>query len=182
MPILTATNVSHHFGQRMILDKLSLTIEPGQRLGIVGRNGCGKSTFLKIMAGIMKCDTGSIALQRGSRVGYLHQDFTLDPTDTLRGAAEAAFEGLHDLHKQLNDVYHHMGDEGADIDKLLKKQAQLETEIEAAGGYEVDHKIDAVLHGLGFVDSQFEVPVTGLSGGQKGRVSLAKLLLTEPDV
>ena len=135
MPILTATNVSHHFGQRMILDKLSLTIEPGQRLGIVGRNGCGKSTFLKIMAGIMKCDTGTIALQRSSRVGYLHQDFTLDPTDTLRGAAEAAFEGLHDLHKQLNDVYHHMGDADADIDKLLKKQAQLETEIEAAGGY-----------------------------------------------
>ncbi len=183
MPILTATNIAHSFGHRKILDGVSLSIEPGQRIGIVGRNGCGKSTFLKVLAGLIRPEEGDVSVQRGCSAGYLHQDHNLDPKDTLRGAAEAAFEKLHDLHKQLDEVFHRMADAASDdLEKLLKKQSQLESEMEQAGGYAVDHRIDEVLHGLGFTDSQFGVPVAGLSGGQKGRVSLAKLLLQAPDV
>jgi ATP-binding cassette subfamily F protein 3 len=183
MPILTATNIAHSFGHRKILDGVSLSIEPGQRIGIVGRNGCGKSTFLKVLAGLIRPEEGDVSVQRGCSAGYLHQDHNLDPTDTLRGAAEAAFERLHELHKQLDEVFHRMAEaSGDDLEKLLKKQSQLESEMEQAGGYAVDHRIDEVLHGLGFTDSQFGVPVSGLSGGQKGRVSLAKLLLQAPDV
>ncbi len=183
MPVLTATNIRHNFGQRVLLEGVSFSIEPGQRVGMVGRNGTGKSTLLKIMAGLVVQDHGTVALSKGCRAGYLHQDPNLDPEETLRGAAEAAFARLHDLHRELDALYEKMATaEGADLDRLLKRQTVLEHAMEEAGGFAVDHKIDAVLHGLGFADSQFGVKVSGLSGGQKGRVALAKLLLEEPDV
>jgi ATP-binding cassette subfamily F protein 3 len=182
MPLISCTNIAHTYGHRQILDGVSLNLEPGQRIGIVGRNGCGKSTFLKILAGLIKPDDGEVSLQRGTTAGYLHQDHNLDPEDTLRGAAEAAYARLHAVHKELDDVFHKMAEPDADLDRLMKRQSQLEAEMEQLGGYAVDHKIDEVLHGLGFTDAQFGVPVRGLSGGQKGRVSLAKLLLESPDV
>ena len=183
MPVLTATNIRHAFGQRILLDGVSFSIEPGQRVGMVGRNGTGKSTLMKVMAGLVKQDEGTVALTKGCRAGYLHQDPNLDPEETLRGAAEAAFARLHELHRSLDALFEQMGTaEGEALERLLKKQTVLEREMEAAGGYAVDHKIDAVLHGLGFTDAQFGIRVSGLSGGQKGRVALAKLLLEEPDV
>ena len=105
MPILSATNIGLSYGTRVILDKVSLTIEPGDRIGVVGRNGQGKSTLLKIMAGLIKDYDGEINLQRGCRAGYLHQDPLIDPTETLRGAAEAAFATLHETHRQLDAVF-----------------------------------------------------------------------------
>ncbi len=187
MPILSCTNIRHAFGQRVILDGVSLSIEPGERIGIVGRNGCGKTTLMKILTGQIAPDAGSVSLQRSCRAGYLHQDPNLDPSETLRQSAEGAFVELHRLHLELDRVFAAMeeatraGNDAA-IDKLLKRQAQLERDVEAAGGYAIDHKIEAVLHGLGFTDSQFSIPVSSLSGGQKGRLALAKLLLEEPDI
>ena len=183
MPILAATNIGLSFGTRVILDKVSLSIEPGDRIGVVGRNGQGKSTFLKIMAGIMPPDLGEVSLQRGCRAGYLHQDPILDPNETLRGAAEAAFAQLHEAHRKLDELFEKMATaQGDELERLLKTQERLERDMELLGGYAVDHKIEATLHGLGFTDSQFSIPVRGLSGGQKGRLSLAKLLLENPDV
>ncbi|MGQ0626536.1 MAG: ATP-binding cassette domain-containing protein [Phycisphaerales bacterium] len=183
MPILTATNLQLAYGQRVILDGVSLSLEAGERIGVVGRNGAGKSSMLKIMAGLIPADSGTVALGKGARAGYLHQDPKLDLTETLRGAAESAFAELHRLHLALDKVFEEMGTaQGAALDKLLEKQSKLETQMEAAGGYAIDHKIGEVLHGLGFTDAQFSTPVGGLSGGQKGRLSLAKLLLEEPDV
>ena len=182
MPILAATNIKHAFGDRIVLDGCTFNVEPTERIGLVGRNGAGKSTLLKAMTGELKPDAGTISTQRGARIGYLQQDPKLDPEETLRGQAEAAFERLHSLHHQLDAIYHDMAEaEGPALEKLLKKQEQIESEIDAAGGYAVDHKIDAVLHGLGFVDRQFTLKVRDLSGGQKSRLALAKLLLEEPD-
>ncbi len=183
VPILTATNIRHAFGDRLILDSVSLSIEPDERVGVVGRNGTGKSTLLRAMGGLLKPDAGDISLRKGARVGFLHQDPQFPKGTTLRDAAAEGFAELVDLHHQLDAVFYDMeGAQGDALEKLLHRQSNLERRIQAAGGYAIDHKIDAVLHGLGFSDPQFSLPVEKLSGGQRSRVALAKLLIEDPDV
>jgi ATP-binding cassette, subfamily F, member 3 len=184
VPLLTCTNILQRYGDIIILDgAVNLSIEPGERIGMVGRNGTGKSTLLKILGGVALPEKGQVVLQRGSRAGYLHQDPLLDLDDTLHDAAERAFERLHALHEQINQLYEEMATaDSSALDRLLKKQVELENQIEAAGGYAAEHKIGEVLHGLGFTDAQFGLKVSQLSGGQRGRLALAKLLLESPDV
>ncbi len=183
MPLLAIANVAHAFGTRQILDGVSLSIEAGERIGVVGRNGTGKSTMLRVMCGLMTPDTGSISTAKTCKIGFLEQDPALDPEETLRGTAETAFAKLHALHLELDGVFAEMAHAAGDaLDRLLKKQARLESAAESAGGYAIDHKIDAVLHGLGFTDSQFALTTGVLSGGQRARLALAKLLLEKPDV
>lgn len=183
MPIATLTNVRFGHGTRLLLDEATLTIEPGEKIGLVGRNGCGKSTLMRLLAGQSKPDAGSVALQRGCRVGFLTQDPTIEPTDTLREAAARAFSRLSEIRHELDQVYEQLSHAAADdLDRLLNKQATLDAEFERGGGYAVDHKIDAVLHGLGFTDAQFSTLINKLSGGQRARAGLARLLLEEPDL
>jgi ATP-binding cassette subfamily F protein 3 len=186
MPLLSCTNLQYSIGTRVLLDGISFSIEPGQRIGLVGRNGCGKSTFIKMLAGRIKPDLGSVSLQKGARLGYLTQDPELNLENTLRAEAAAGFIELGKMHIELDDIYHQMAmPENADpelMQRLMDRQSDIQHKIEELGGYDVDHKVDAVLHGLGFHDGQFNVPVSKLSGGQKGRLALAKLLLESPDI
>jgi len=183
MALLSIANLQLSHGDRSILDGASLTVERGQRIGLVGRNGCGKTTLMRILTGQIKPDAGQVQIGRATRVGYLEQDPKLDSNKTLRREADAAFARLTKLHEQLDQLSHEMAEaQGDALDRMMKRYESLEHEIEAAGGYAVDHKIDATLHGLGLGDETFSVPVSGLSGGQKARLAMAKLLLSEPDL
>ena len=185
MALLSVANVTFSFGDAPLLNGVNLTLEAGEHVGLVGRNGCGKSTLMKLIAGLgnRQPDAGQIQVARGARVGYLHQDHNLDPHQTLREEAGRAFAELAQLHQKLEDLAHQMADADSDeLDRLMKEYERTEHQVEASGGYAVDHKIDETLHGLGLTDAMFGIKVAGLSGGQKGRLALAKLLLSEPDL
>ena len=183
MSLVTLANLRFGHGTRLLLDGVSGSIHEGERVGLVGRNGCGKSTLFKLIAGLLKPDDGEVQIARTVRIGYLEQDPKLPQEKTLRGAAAEAFASIEALKAELEGVYDRMATaEPDELEKLMNRQVAIEERIEAAGGYAVDHKIDAALHGLGFTDDDFELPVKGLSGGQKARLGLARLLLSSPDL
>lgn len=183
MPLVTASNLRVTLGAKQVLDGATFGLEPGERVGLVGRNGCGKTTLLKILCNTAKMDSGDVSLQRGVRLGYMAQEHRFDVGDTMRTAASKAMAEADQAKIALDAVFEAMATaEGDELQRLLDRQVELEEAIERGGGWSNDHLVDAVLHGLGFVDEQFDIPVTGLSGGQKARLSLARLLLQNPDV
>jgi len=185
MALLSVANLVFSFGDRLILDGCNLTLNKGDAVGLVGRNGCGKSTLMKLIAGIEthKPESGQIQIAKGSTVGYLHQDPNLNPESTLREEAGRAFEAIEKLQQEIEDAAIKMGEvEGDELDQLMKDYERLEEQLQAAGGYAMDHQVEETLHGVGLMDETFNVKVKDLSGGQRGRLALAKLLLTKPDL
>ncbi len=183
MPLLQAVNLKHAYGTDVVLDGATLSVEPGERVGLVGRNGAGKSTLVKIIAGLLKPDAGDVQVARGRRVGHLRQDPDLDPAETVKSAAEGAFAALREAHRELEAVYEAMAEASEEeLPKLYRQQERAEEKVHALGGYAVEHKVEAALHGLGFTDAQFDLTCDALSGGQRARLALVKLLLESPDL
>ncbi|MCE9618501.1 MAG: ATP-binding cassette domain-containing protein [Planctomycetes bacterium] len=182
MPVVSATNLRITLGAKTVLDGATFAIEPGERVGLVGRNGCGKSTLLKILCGKLKPEGGEVSLLRGARLGYLEQEPRFDLSLTLQTAAAQGLSSGTNARAELDHVFEEMATaQGDALEKLFERQIALEAKIEQSGGWSSDHLVEAVLHGLGFTDEQFDIPVKGLSGGQKARLGLARLLLEEPD-
>ena len=184
MILLTVQNLSKSFGVNRVLSDISLTLQKGARMGLIGVNGSGKSTLLRLIAGAMEPDEGAVTLVRGTRVGMLTQEADIQTDLTVREELERVFEPVREMERRLRALEEEMaasGDE-AKLERLSGEYARLTDRFEDAGGYEWPSRIQGVLSGLGFARDRENQPANLLSGGEKTRLCLARLLLTQPDL
>ena len=166
--------------KKYILKDISLSFFPSAKIGVLGLNGSGKSTLLRIMAGIDKEIEGEAIPQKGINIGYLPQEPQLDPAKTVRGNVEEAVVEIKNALAQLDAVYAAYADPDADFDKLAADQARLEDIINACDGHNLERKLEVAADALRLPD--WDADVTKLSGGEKRRVALCRLLLSNPDM
>lgn len=187
MPVLSISQIGKSFGAERIFSDVSFRIDEHDRIGLVGPNGAGKSTLLNILAGHEEPDEGSVARARNARVGYLTQHADFQPANTLREEMLTVFEHVRTWERDLSELARRLAAPEALADPLLHdpllaRYADLQHQFEHGGGYTYENKVDQVLDGLGFTREQQAAPVMHLSGGQRTRASLGKLLLQEPDL
>ena len=185
MVLLTLQNVTKAFGLNVILNDVSLTLKEGQRLGLVGVNGSGKSTLMKIIAGDMQQDSGDISLIRGTQVGFLTQQADITSDLTVVDELSRVFDPLKKMEGKLRDLEAQMAENHenpARLDELSREYTRLTDRFEQQGGYEWPSRIQGVLAGLGFSKERQNQPASLLSGGEKTRLCLARILLMQPEL
>ena len=182
MSILEVKHLSHGFGERTIFEDVSFRLLKGEHIGLVGANGEGKSTFMSIVTGHLQPDEGKVEWSKYVTAGYLDQHTVLEAGMTVRDVLRTAFDELFTTEARINDIYMSMADEGADMDALMEEVGELQDRLESRDFYTLDTKIDEVARALGVMDFGMESDVTELSGGQRTKVLLAKLLLEKPDI
>lgn len=181
--ILSCNNISKSFGTDVIIKSCSFNIEDHEKAAIVGINGAGKSTLLKIITGIEPADTGLVTLAKDKTLGYLSQQQNLNSDNTIYDELLSVKQYILDMEAQLRSIENQMksADDTA-LETLMKKYADLNHEFELNNGYAYKSEITGVLKGLGFAEEDFTLNVNTLSGGQKTRVALGRLLLSKPDI
>ena len=185
MILMTVQGVSKAFGMKSVLKDISLTLQQGARMGLIGVNGSGKSTLFRLIAGQMEPDEGTISLMRGTRVGMLTQEADIQSDLTVREELSRVFEPVREMERRLRALEEEMAqkhENEAELDRLSREYARLTDRFEDAGGYEWPSRIQGVLAGLGFAKGREDQPASVLSGGEKTRLCLARLLLTQPDL
>ncbi len=182
--MLQVNNLSKTYGDDVILENVTFVINPGERVGLVGPNGCGKTTLLRLIVGQETPDRGSVQRSPAEvSVGYLAQALEFAPQDTVGEVMRQAVEGLREAERQVEALSEQMAAAREDeLARLMDAYAQALTRFEAAGGYATAHQIDAVLAGLGLDTVAQTTSVAILSGGQKTRLALARLLLARPQL
>lgn len=181
--ILSCNNISKSFGTDVIIKSCSFNIEDHEKAAIVGINGAGKSTLLKIITGIEPADTGLVTLAKDKTLGYLSQQQNLNSDNTIYDELLSVKQYILDMEAQLRSIENQMksADDTA-LETLMKKYSDLNHEFELNNGYAYKSEIAGVLKGLGFAEEDFTLNVNTLSGGQKTRVALGRLLLSKPDI
>ena len=180
MSLIRLEHVTKLYDPDLILDDISVSIEHGDRLGLIGRNGTGKTTLLKIINGLLSNFKGKVVAAKRLRIGYLSQEPELARDCTLRQEMLKVFEKRRALEDKMLLLAEEMETEEAS--HLLAAYARIQEQHEQLGGYDYEHEINRILGGLGFSELDFNLPIRVLSGGQKSRATLAKLLLEKPDL
>jgi ATP-binding cassette, subfamily F, member 3 len=181
--LLTVAGLAKTYITDEIFRDVSFQIAEREHIALVGANGAGKSTVLRIIAGLEYPSTGSIVRASGLQVTYLPQEARFTSERTVRAEARLAFAHVLQTGDRMREIEHSMGEAGEiELEGLLQEYDRLQARFEAAGGYDVEHRTDEVLSGLGFDEEQVDEPVNQLSGGQKTRIALAKALLADPDL
>ncbi|MBK9934335.1 MAG: ABC-F family ATP-binding cassette domain-containing protein [Cytophagaceae bacterium] len=179
--MLTINNLSFYFGGRAIFEDANLQIKPKDKIGLIGLNGKGKSTLLKIIVGEYQPDAGNVSKSGDCTIGFLNQDLLSYQTDdSILNVAMQGFERQLELHHQIEDVLHQM--EHNYSDNLVEKLGELQHEFDILDGYTIESKAEEILEGLGFKTWELNKPLRQFSGGWRMRVMLAKLLLAKPSI
>lgn len=183
MSLLTVTNLSHGFGDRAIFEDVSFRLLAGEHIGLIGANGEGKSTFMNIVTGKLEPDAGAVEWTKHTRVGYLDQHTTLNKGMTIRDVLRTAFQYLYNWEEEMNNLFTKMGEVGPEeLEKLLDDTGRIQDALTNNDFYMIDAKVEEVANGLGLNEFGLERDVHDLSGGQRTKVLLAKLLLEKPDI
>ena len=181
--ILSCQNISKAFGTEVILQNASFHIEEHEKTALVGMNGAGKTTLLKIIAGELPPDDGTVMISRGKTLGYLRQNQEVSGNDTIYSFVLEEKKGLLDMEDRLRRIEQVMKTAGEDeLEKLMADYNRISEEFERSNGYAVRSETTGVLKGLGFTEADFDRKVSTLSGGQKTRVAMGRLLLSSPDI
>ena len=181
MLILDVNKLAKNFGYEQLFEDVSFTLNEGESVAIVGPNGCGKSTILKIIAGLEKADRGTVNLKKGTKVAYLDQlGSSIDDDRTVYEILKDAFGEINVIEKQIKEYERKVSEEYSE--KILEKYCALLEKFNLIGGYDVDIKINIVINGLELDKNMLEQPYSTLSGGEQTLVQLAKSLLIEPDL
>lgn len=183
MSILTVSNVSHGFGDRAILEDVSFRLLPGEHVGLIGANGEGKSTFMNIITGSLQPDEGKIEWSKNVRVGYLDQHSVLKKGMTIENVLASAFDYLYDMESRITDLYMSMADVDEEtMNSYMEEAGTLQELLTAHDFYMIDAKVSEVARALGLTDLGLDRDVSELSGGQRTKVLLGKLLLEKPEI
>src|SRR5690606_37404244 len=183
MSLLTVENLSHTFGDRTLFNDVSFRLVEGEHVGLVGANGVGKSTLMNILTGKIMYDSGRVEWQPKTHYGYLDQHTQLTPGRTIRETLQDAFLPLYEKEAELNNIAMQMGEADPDrLEELLEEMAEVQDALDAGDFYTLDVKIEEIARGLGLDAIGLERPVEALSGGQRTKLLLAKLLLEKPKV
>ena len=183
MSLLTVTNLSHGFGDRAIFDDVSFRLLQGEHIGLIGANGEGKSTFMNIITRKLEPDAGTVGWAKRVRVGYLDQHVALKQGMSIRDVLRTAFQYLYDRETEMNALFAKMAEVDADeLEALLEETGEIQEELTHNDFYIIDSKVEEVANGLGLDEFGLDRDVHDLSGGQRTKVLLGKLLLEKPDI
>lgn len=187
MILLQLNDISKSFDGEDIFTRVNFEVKTGERIGVVGRNGAGKSTLMKIIAGVEDYDSGHISKIKNLRMGYLTQQMTLNSSASVFEEMSKPFEHLKKMELLIREETNWLADHASnyyseEYQQHMERYESLTNQFEQLDGYQYESKIKTVLHGLNFNEDDFDKPINDFSGGQKTRLSLAQMLLNEPDL